>query len=557
MNLADLYDDTDTEAPEAAWPNTRGQITASERPTFSLGNSRYGPDGVSGGSTNVSVPVVPPDSSPSELFIPQADLLQMTKLQNGLAEARNAADNGEINPFEYTDYEKQILPRLLSLTARQRKADEASKQKALQDMRDAHQEALSQSGQLHAATQTWDREAAKHDAAGIPDRVIPYTDPLTGDVMHLIDNNGKIEELKWEGERQRDQALTDLNTMAEGGDEEGGATLPMKEAAVGAMPITQQTTQGNEIGMRWSEPKPETMEEEGLRHNREFARTQKPWDYELVKPQPGFAATPAQKAAQAAKEGRSNHPTSPYHVSTADHLQAVKDTAAQKEGLPHSYDVTDAQMAEINRRAYYAARGDPKMTRDFAHQLLESRREENKRGMLAQLAKTKGATDQQTMKEIDSEHKRIENDMRQEKITLQKAIAKETDPEKKLALENSQPAWHREKTLYDREVVERTMAHLERTRALKDKLNEKFGGPVAASATKAPAPEPVAAPAPAPVAKPSLTKQWLQGEKAKGGTLGPAGFTPESRRRLQAIADAARQPGGVGRSDYKASVVPE
>lgn len=118
----------------------------------------------------------------------QADTLQLARLQQAMSQARQMLDDGEVDEAGFAGLNQQIQQRMNPLQQRQQQA----KQKAEQEQQDALTK-------QHAQTQSMEQQAAEFRSQGLQKRVATYTDPMTGQTLHLYEEKpGHWAQLKFD-----------------------------------------------------------------------------------------------------------------------------------------------------------------------------------------------------------------------------------------------------------------------------------------------------------------------------------------------------------------------
>ncbi len=143
----------------------------------------------------------PPQGAPEPFT--QADQLSLQRLQNNLSEIQKQQDDNELIPQHADELRSQLLPRIQSLTQRQQATQKQAQQQAQQATM-----------QANAAAQAMSQHDSEFRAQGLPKRVVPYTDPVSGKTAHLYESApNKWEEIKFEHDSQNQDA--EQNQFAE------------------------------------------------------------------------------------------------------------------------------------------------------------------------------------------------------------------------------------------------------------------------------------------------------------------------------------------------------
>jgi hypothetical protein len=116
-----------------------------------------------------------PPPPPPEPFT-QADSIQLQRLHGGLADINKQLYSGELDEEGAADLKAQVHAQLGPLTARQEATQQKAQQKAQQQMM-----------QQTALQEAMEQQHAVFRAKGLQDRVVTYTDPVTGRTAHLYE----------------------------------------------------------------------------------------------------------------------------------------------------------------------------------------------------------------------------------------------------------------------------------------------------------------------------------------------------------------------------------
>ena len=96
----------------------------------------------------------------------QANKMKLQRLMQGMSQAQEWLDNGEIDDNEFADLSQQLQQRIAPLAQQQQQEEQQAKQKA-------YQEAMEQHSQMEAM----EMQAAKMRADAFHDRLVPVVDP--------------------------------------------------------------------------------------------------------------------------------------------------------------------------------------------------------------------------------------------------------------------------------------------------------------------------------------------------------------------------------------------
>lgn len=249
----------------------------------------------------------------------QADSLELQRYQQGLAGARKALYDGDIDQNTHDQLAGELVARINPLTVKAQRAQQA--------MAGARaQQAMHQNAQV----QTMAHQDQVYRARGFQDRVATYVDPMTGQAAHMYEQKpGHWGQIEFPEQQQQD-----------GGDE------PVE------MPRGDPDQTFEDAPRRGGLPADRALPE-----IRENGRAQQGPQKDDWLPTGGFRPTPAQEQIQRAKAQGGT-------VSADVHDQAVRDRQAQLNGRARDTALSSAQVNEIVRRANQAVRMPPGPIRD-------------------------------------------------------------------------------------------------------------------------------------------------------------------------------------------------